>query len=47
MFVGFARLFFFVGTTLHPQQLLRTGSTVAIAISGMKKQRGGDERKKE
>lgn len=38
--------YFFMGTTLHPQQLLHTGSTVAMAIfePGKEEKR---ERKKE
>lgn len=42
--------YFFMGTTLHPQQLLHTGSTVAMAISVPKKREkwreGGREQKK-
>lgn len=44
--------YFFMGTTLHPQQLLHTGSTVAMAISVPEKkdremERGREGGKKE
>lgn len=34
--------YFSTRTTLHPQQLLHTGSTVAIAIFIVEKKRGGE-----
>lgn len=38
--------YFSTGTTLHPQQLLNTGSTVAIAISGQGGKNGEKQRER-